>query len=137
MGNSFSIPAHIEQANSVDMGDGILQQKVRRVRKATQAPESMVLQAALGIGSFALGQQLRVKAPNGQIIKPQIFCIGIAESGERKTTVLNAFTDPISEFMEDQEIKNSEILKKYERDLEVWQVTRRKIISAIARQQVE
>jgi|JTFN01.1.fsa_nt_gb hypothetical protein len=137
MDNNYGVPAHIQQANTVDMGDGLLQRKVRAVVEATQAPQSMVLQAALGMGSFALGPHLRVKAPNGQLITLQIYCVGVAESGERKTTVLDYFIDPIQELMDDFEIQNKEIMHQYKNDMETWKAIRRRIISQIAKESIE
>lgn len=116
---------------------GVLQDKIRQVQETSQAPLPLAILAGLATSAFLIQGLAKVKKPNGQTVPPSLFCISIAESGERKSTVLNAFTDPIDTFLAKQELKEQVAWEAYQRNLEVWKATRQRLVRAIAKAEVE
>ena len=73
-----------------------------------QAPRAIILNAVLTAISTALQGLVDVQKPNGQVTPCSLMLLAIANSGERKSTVENAFLQPFRDFQFEQEPKHDE-----------------------------
>lgn len=118
----------------MEISEGLFQEKINEVAETTQAPWPLVVQGMLATSSLLFQGLMDVQKPNGQIVPSSIYTIGIADSGERKSTIANAYTRPIYRFLEEHTGENaSEALQHYQQDEDIWQATRRRLVQAISK----
>ena len=70
---------------------GIFVQKVLDAAKQHQVSVAMSLMCALGVASMATQKSFKVARPEGVITPTSLYVMVLAEPGERKTTLLNAY----------------------------------------------
>jgi len=101
------------------------------VAATTQAPYAMCATSALAALSVAAQGHCDVQR-NSQLKGPtSLFCLVLAESGERKSTVDKFFTHAILKHQKEQaELMQPEI-KKYTAEMLAWQAQKNGIIEAI------
>lgn len=87
----------------------LLMNAISDVSAMTQAPLPMIYLTALSTASTALQWGVNVKTPTGKVSPISIMALTIAESGERKSTVENAFTKGVKSF-EKKDRENHKIL---------------------------
>ena len=64
----------------------------------TQAPNALIASSALAAASLSVQTQFNVRRHNGLVSPCSLYCITVAESGERKTTVDRFFFEPFTQF---------------------------------------
>ncbi|EWH01920.1 DUF3987 domain-containing protein [Halomonas sp. BC04] len=109
---------------------------IQATTEESRAPQLLCIQAALGVGAFALQDKVVVERPNdGKSIPVSLLVIGIAKSGERKSSVMEAFMGPVTSFLAAQEDKHLQPRQRYLEEVEIWEKTRRRLVSACAEAQ--
>ncbi len=78
-----------------DLGD-ILGAAARAIHDRVQAPLAMCAQSVLAAAALAVQGQRNVKLPHGQVSPLSLFCLTIADSGERKSQCDRIALGPIS-----------------------------------------
>ena len=108
-----------------------IREAVEEVQSFVKAPVAMVASSALAALSLA-GQALvdvqRAKKLDGPA---SLFMLTIADSGERKSTCDEFFSDPIRQYQKEQAEVMKPVSVKYQADLSAWQAKREGILSAI------
>ncbi|MFZ6758144.1 YfjI family protein [Undibacterium sp. Ji50W] len=112
----------------------ILQNVVSAVKANTQAPLSLVASSALAAISLACQRIIVVRRPNGMEGPVSLYLIGIAESGERKSTVDSFFTKPIRQYEIALAKKFSKKLDEHFAELNAWKIEVKAVSSAIKKQ---
>lgn len=129
---TFELPPYGKPCPSME-GSGVLQEKIRQVHEDSQAPLALAILTGLATSAFVIQPLVSIRKPNGQTVPTSLFCISIAESGERKSTVFNSFNNPIISFLADLKTQDQFKIDNYERDLEVWKAIRKKLIGSISK----
>ncbi|TCQ90887.1 YfjI family protein [Pseudomonas sp. JUb52] len=96
-----------------------------------QAPRAIILNAVLTAISTALQGLVDVQKPNGQVTPCSLMLLAIANSGERKSTVENAFLQPFRDFQFEQEPKHDEEICDWKAKNDAWSVRRHSIVKEI------
>ncbi len=78
-----------------DLGD-ILGTAARAIHDTVQAPLAMCAQSVLAAAALAAQGQRNIKLPHGQVSPLSLFCLTIAESGERKSQCDRLALGPIN-----------------------------------------
>lgn len=112
----------------VDLFQGALNDRVYQAGMATKAPRALVVQGALSAMSYMVQNLVDVEKPNGEIVPPVVFFIGVAESGERKTAIEKFFFDRIEERELEIEVEREALMTEYEVELSVWKERKRRLI---------
>jgi len=93
---------------------------IQEVADFVKAPISMIASSALGAMSLAIQPQIDVKRAEGLSGPSSLYILVIADSGERKSSCDKYFTDGIRRYEKDAAIKAKPSIKKYETDIEAW-----------------
>lgn len=99
----------------------IIKDAVDEVHSFTKAPYSLI--ASSGLASISLAAQIHANVKRSEKLTSPIslFFLTIADSGERKSTCDNFFTEEIKQY-EIQQIELSKpILKQYDADMGIWE----------------
>lgn len=116
---------------------GILQDKIRQTQESSQAPLPLAMLSGLAVSSFLVQRLALVEVPNGRTVPMSLFCLSIAESGERKSAVLNEFLQPLEEFLETKQEQARKDWQHYQRDMEIWTARRKRLVAAIAKSELD
>lgn len=104
------------------------------ITKEAQAPDLLSIQAALGAMSLVLQDQVRVERPNdGASLPVSLIIIGVARSGERKSTVMNAYMEPIHAYWARERERTQKAKAQYDSRLTVWNKTRSKLMNDVSK----
>lgn len=98
-----------------------------------QAPRAMIFGCALT--AIALSQQglINVRKPNGQEVPTSVMLLTIGDSGERKSTVENAFFHAIREFEREQRLKYLDQVRGWQVAHEIWSAQRKDLMKNAAK----
>ncbi|TVP12294.1 YfjI family protein [Shewanella sp. KCT] len=105
----------------------LLARAIDESRQITKAPDGMILLTALSAIATALQGLIDVETPVGQNCPVSLMALTIAESGERKSTVQNLFTEGMKEHQKNREQQFQQALIKYEVELEAYKERKRNI----------
>lgn len=112
----------------------ILGDAVKQAQWNTQAPMPLAVAAALATASLATQGHINVRRPNQTRSMPvSLYTLIIAESGERKTEVMNHFVKPIREFEAHQVAEAEKKMLAYKAAHMVWETE----LKALKRQLAE
>jgi len=110
--------------------DGI-KAAVEEVFAFVKAPPALIASSALSVLSLTcqaladVQRAERLQSPIG------LFMLSIADSGERKTTCDNFFTQPIRRWQDEQEELLAPEVKRYAAEIDAWTVQREAILADI------
>ena len=93
---------------------------IQEVADFVKAPISMISCSALGAMSLTIQPQIDVKRAEGLSGPSSLYILVIADSGERKSSCDKHFTDGIRRYEKDAAFKAKPSIKKYETDIEAW-----------------
>ena len=97
-----------------------LREPICEVERFVQAPLPLVAASALSTISMVGQGILDVQLPTGTVVPTSLNFLSIAESGERKSTLDNLFTDAIRKFEQQQDLIAKDKFSEYKHDLEMW-----------------
>lgn len=118
-------------------GDGVGYNKVSQVIECHKVPYALAVQSFLATASFVLQGLVDVKKPSGQVSPISLFCIGIADSGERKSTIHNEFNKSVYKFISDKQVDIELCKNNYDRELLLWNSIRKGLIRKIVKSEVD
>ncbi|MGV2931038.1 DUF3987 domain-containing protein [Vreelandella venusta] len=94
------------------------------MQMGNRAPLLLNVQAALAVGALVLQTQVSVERPNdGEVLPVSQLIIGIADSGERKSGIVDGFMAPVTVYLKAQKQKQIKAWQQYDEDIEVWRKT--------------
>lgn len=106
---------------------GPLQGAVETVQALTQAPVAIPAQSALSIAALAVQGFANVETLGGD--RPlSIYCLTIAESGERKTSCDERFMEPVRDFEKAEGRKYAKARQAWLNARDIWTANRLRII---------
>lgn len=126
-----------EHTGSSMVYEGPIQEAVDEGIRGIQCPDLLMWQAVLSAYSFPLQGLVDVQAPNGKVTPCSLFCWGVAESGERKSGIVNYAYDPISDYEKRREEEFKENEENYLVELELWSATQKVLRNKYARNQCD
>ncbi|WP_404375254.1 YfjI family protein [Vreelandella aquamarina] len=99
-----------------------------------QVAYEMALSSALGVMSAVCQGLVNVAYPNGHTVPTSLMLLTIAVTGERKTSVDEAFCKPLREFQKNKERDNRKARTKYQRELNIWKQKEKTLNKTLAKQ---
>jgi hypothetical protein len=114
------------------MSAKLFSEAIDEVENNVQSPRPLVFMSALSVISLAIQASVDVMAPTGQLFPTSLMTLVIGNSGERKTSVMNKFLEPIREVQRQEGDKYKAELSRYELLFDVWAGRRRRLIKATA-----
>ena len=106
---------------------------VIEAHEVTKAPIPLIVNAVLAAMSFAVQHNARLTRLNGLSSPLHLSTIGIAESGERKTTVDNLFFRHLKPWLTSLQAAHAERVIRYEAALEQWKAEQKGQLLAITK----
>jgi hypothetical protein len=100
----------------------ILEAAILEACEAFQVSKEMATFAALGAISVACQGLIEIEQPTGNKVPGSLMLLVIAESGERKTTILEHFFKSVRRFQKLEMEKYQEAYKEYESSLHTWKI---------------
>ena len=100
-----------------------LQHVLCEIRQLTSADDAITINSMLSAMSVAVQASTDIIDPlsnNNKVIPLSLFCITVAESGSRKSTVDDIFMSPFHDFEQEQEKENDKLNEEYDADKEVY-----------------
>lgn len=85
-----------------------------------QVDYEMAVSSALGVVAACCQGLVDVDYPNGHKVPTSLMIMTLAGVSEGKTSLDNEFSKPIREFEKEQAKKRSELMKTYQRDVDIW-----------------
>lgn len=110
---------------------GPLQAAVEAVQNITQAPVGIAAQSALAVASLAVQGFADVETLGGDA-PLSLFCLTIAESGERKSSCDRLLMRGIRDHEREQASGYKDELAEYETAREIWQGKRKRMLAELA-----
>jgi len=95
---------------------------IQEVFEFVKAPISMIASSALGAMSLAIQPQVDVQRAEVLSGPSSLYILVIADSGERKSSCDKYFTDGIRRYEKDAAFTAKPSLKKYDSDIEAWEM---------------
>lgn len=109
---------------------GPLSSAVEAVQDITQAPVGIAAQSALSIASLAVQGFADVETLGGGEAPCSLFCLTIAESGERKSSCDRLLMHGVRAYEEEQATDYRDAFARFEVDREIWAGKRKRMMTA-------
>lgn len=104
-----------------------------QIQLETQTPIPVVVSALLAVMSLACQGRIRIRKRHNLVSPCSLWFIVVQESGERKSTLLNAVLRAVLRFQDEQLEGHRQLMIEYEDELKVWTSEQKGILSAIRR----
>lgn len=111
---------------------GPLRAVAEAVQDRTQAPLAIAAQSALSVASLAVQGFANVETLGGDA-PASLFCLTIAESGERKSACDRLLMQAVRDFEADHEVQHREDVARWATTRKLWEKRRDKLIDLAAR----
>ncbi len=111
---------------------GPLREAVEAVQDITQAPVGIAAQSALSIASLAVQGFADVETLGGGEVPCSLFCLTIAESGERKSSCDRLLMGGVRSYEAEQAIAYQKAFSEYKLAREVWAGKRKRLMNEAA-----
>lgn len=108
-----------------------IRRAVEEVQGFTKAPVPLVASSALSALSVACQGHIDVKRAEKLLGPVALFMLGIADSGERKTTCDSFFTSAIRQHQDEQAVLAEPEMERYRADLAAWNAQKEGVQAAI------
>jgi len=108
-------------------------EKVDYVSSRTVTPYDLPAMSALAVMSAATHYLINFEREDGGTSPVSLNLIGLADSGERKTSVMAHFMEPIRDFERVAKERTAEALRKYRLDEKIFDAERRGLLAEIAK----
>ncbi|MCG8602942.1 MAG: DUF3987 domain-containing protein [Verrucomicrobiales bacterium] len=115
----------------VDKFPSIIRDAISEVETSTQAPLSLVALSALSYSSLAAQHLANVERDSHLVGPISLYCLAIAESGERKSACDNLFGKAIRKFERKSLIRLEPEIRDARAAIRAWEAQRDGVISAI------
>lgn len=99
---------------------GTIRKAVEEVRDFVQAPVALIASSALGALSLAAQSHWDIKRAERLKGPVSLYLLGIADSGERKSTCDGFFMRSIQDYEAEQAMLAVPLVQKYEADMKIW-----------------
>lgn len=119
------------EAYPVDALPGLIRGAVEEVQAFTQAPVAMVATSALAGLALAAQGLYDIKRSEKLVGPVSLFCLVIADSGERKTTCDEFFLTPIRKWEQSRADEMKVDIERKAADLESWNAEHEGLLAAI------
>lgn len=115
----------------------MMAEKVDYVSSKTITPHDLPAMSALAVMSAAVQYLINFEREDGGTSPVSLNLIGLADSGERKTSVMAQFMEPIRDFERVAKERTAEALRKYRLDEKIFDAERRGLLAEIAKRTKE
>jgi hypothetical protein len=111
----------------------LIKNAVLEMQNNTKFPLPLIVSSALGAISLACQNSIDVRLPMGSVSPCSLFMLLVADSGEGKTPVDHYFTQPISDFEENEARKLKDELAQQKAHRSIWVIEHKEIERAISK----
>ncbi|HBD7397093.1 DUF3987 domain-containing protein [Legionella longbeachae] len=112
---------------------GILGEAAKRLAYHVQVPEGMAGQSVLAAAALVAQAHINVQRGSIGVSPVSIFCLSVAESGDRKSTVDRLALAPIRSYESERASAFSAKEQKYKAEMEAWELRRNSIIKSCSK----
>lgn len=109
----------------------IIANAVAEVSENVQVPLEIAVSSALAAASYACQFKADVARQSHLVSPTSLNFITIAQSSDRKTGCDTHFTKPIREFEASLQTDHENNLRRFESDIDIWQIKRKTLLSRI------
>ncbi|MBY5938091.1 DUF3987 domain-containing protein [Marinobacter nauticus] len=106
---------------------GLIGDAVNEALKEVQAPPPLTLLVCLVAASTATQSLYDVERPAGGQTSLSLYGLLIADSGERKSSLINYFFKPIQEAEIAAEKEHQKRILQWQRDFQIWEIHRKEL----------
>jgi hypothetical protein len=111
----------------------LIKHAVDEAQNNIQAPRELVFVAAVTAISVVVQGLVDVRKPTGQCVPVSMNTVTLADSGERKTTVLDYFVEGIQEYQKKKKQEYLRSMKRWKVDTGIWEKLNRSYLRKIER----
>ena len=115
----------------------LLEGAVVEVSQHVQVAYEMALSSALGVMAAVCQGLVDVAYPNGHSVPTSLMLLTIANTGERKTSVDNAFCKPLRDFQKEKDVENRKARATYQRELSIWKQKEKALNKVLSKQYMD
>lgn len=115
----------------------ILGEAAKQLAYHVQVPEEMAGQSVLAAAGLVAQAHINVQRGSIGVSPVSIFCISVAESGDRKSTVDRLALAPIRSYESERALAFSAKEQKYKAEMEAWELRRNSIIKLCSKPKAE
>jgi putative DNA primase/helicase len=98
----------------------LIRDAVIEVQEYVQSPIAMVATCALAAASVVVQGSVDVQVSKSLQSPTSLYCLVVAESGERKSSTETYFINPIRQWEKEQSEKLADDIKRYRADKKIW-----------------
>lgn len=109
----------------------LFEKVIETIQAITHAPAELIAGTQLSVISLACQAAVEFEHSDGRRSPVSLYSVVLAESGERKTAVLNYFLKPVLEFQKKQLKNYEEVMNIYEADLQAWGAIKKVLVRQI------
>lgn len=115
----------------------ILGEAAKRLAYHVQVPEGMAGQSVLAAAALVAQAHINVQRGSIGVSPVSIFCLSVAESGDRKSTVDRLALAPIRAYENERALAFSAKEQKYKAEMEAWKLRHDSIIKLCSKSKAE
>ena len=106
-------------------------------QQESKAPFTLCVQAALGIGAFLQQGLVELESPSGHTTPASLLLFAAVEPAAGKSSVMDQFTAPISEFIDTHTAKHHKLADEYTRKKARWERTYKALMRKLSKAETE
>lgn len=110
---------------------------IHTYQQESKAPLTLCIQAALGIGALLQQGLVELESPSGHITSASLILFAALEPAAGKSSVMDRFTAPISDFIDAHTAKHQKLADEYAQENEVWERARKALIRNLSKAETE
>jgi len=110
---------------------------IHTYQQESKAPFTLCVQAALGIGAFLQQGLVELESPTGHTTPASLLLFAAVEPAAGKSSVMDQFTAPISEFIDTQTASYQKLADEYTREKARWERTYKTLMRKSSKAETE
>lgn len=114
------IPSSVDEAIPHYREGTLFEDATLEASRYSQVDYEMAVSSALGVVAACCQGLVDVAFPNGHTVPTSLMIMTLAGVSEGKTSLDAEFSRPIREFEKDHDRRRRELIKNYQRDLDIW-----------------
>lgn len=115
----------------------IFREKISYVSAKTQVFPDLPAMVALSTASFALQYHVNFTREDGGASPVSLNVVALAESGERKSSAMNYFTEVLHDYQKTSRERLKNALQKWRADFAIWEAEKKGLLAEITRRTKE
>jgi hypothetical protein len=122
---------------STGMAGELFNDIIHTYQQESKAPPTLCVQAALGVGAFLQQGLVELESPTGHTTPASLLLFAAVEPAAGKSSVMDKFTAPISEFIDTHTAKHQKLADEHSQEKERWERTRKALVRKLSKAETE